>query len=357
MAKKYFILLSSIFYFSTIFAQNNTPTPKNIILMVGDGMGTAQLYAGYVAKKGNMNITTMPVSGFVKTNSANDIITDSGAAGSAMATGVKTNNGSISVDVNGIPQTTIVELAEKRGLATGLVVTCTLMDATPAAFVAHTKSRSNHEDIALDFIKHNLDVMIGGGLKNFIDRKDSLNLLDSLKKKGYTIEKHCVYNVEVENTKKLAALLADDDLMTYAEGRGDMLPKGTEVALEILSRNKKGFFAMIEGSQIDWACHKNDEAYLLGELKDFDDAVGKALEFAKNDGNTLIIVLADHETGGLSINGGNIEKGEVKTGFNRKQHSACMVPLFAYGPGAEIFSGFQDNTDIFKKCVKLLQLQ
>ena len=357
--RKYLVsALFVIFIIPVLFAGNpdgkkkKSAQPKNIILLIGDGMGTAQVYAGYTAKKGIMNITGMPVSGFSITYSANDYITDSGAGGTALSSGVKTNNGSIGVDANGQPVETILEMAEKRGLSTGLVSTSSITHATPASFIAHTANRSKYADIALDFLKTDIDVFIGGGYNNFARRADSLNLIDSLKARGYFIARS-LKDVNVKSTDRLAALLADEHMPQMSKGRGNMLPDATEMAIKILDKNDKGFFIMIEGSQVDWGGHANDSAYIVDEIIDFDNAVGKALEFAAKDGETLVIVTADHETGGYGIIGGSIATGHVQGAFLIKDHTAVMVPVFAYGPGSEIFTGVQQNTDIFKKCVKL----
>ncbi len=330
--------------------------PKNIILLIGDGMGTSQIYAGYTAKKTAMNITGMPVSGFSVTNSASDYITDSGAGGTALACGVKTNNFSIGVDTKGKPVTSILEMAEHQGLSTGLVATSTITHATPASFIAHTSDRSKYADIALDFLRTDIDVFIGGGYNHFARRSDSLHLLDSLKIRGYFIARD-LKEVDLPSTKKLAALLAAEHMPSMSKGRGDMLPNATEMALKILKLNKKGFFIMIEGSQIDWGGHDNDVKYVVDEMVDFDNAVGKALQFAAKDGKTLVIVTADHETGGFGITGGSLTTGDVQGAFLSKDHTATMVPVFAYGPGSEIFTGVQQNTDVFKKCVMLLGLK
>lgn len=327
--------------------------PKNIILMIGDGMGTAQVYAGYTAKKGIMNITGMPVTGFSVTFSASDYITDSGAGGTALSTGHKTKNYSIGVDTSGKPLETILEMAEKRGLSTGLISTSSITHATPASFIAHTSDRSKYADIAFDFLRTDIDVFIGGGYNNFAQRVDKLNLTDSLKARGYYVARN-LKDVDVKSTNRLAALLAPEHMPPMSKGRGNMLPDATEMALQILTRNENGFFIMIEGSQIDWGGHANDAAYVVDETVDFDNAVGKALKFAEKNGETLVIVTADHETGGFGITGGSVVAGEVQGGFLSKDHTATMVPVFAYGPGSEIFTGVQDNTDIFKKCVKLL---
>jgi alkaline phosphatase len=334
---------------------SKSSTPKNIILLIGDGMGTSQVYAGYTAKKGVMNTTGMPVTGFSITNSANNYITDSGAGGTALSAGVKTNNGSIGVDIDGKPVKTILEMAEDKGLSTGLVSTSAITHATPASFIAHTPNRSKYEDIAYDFLRTDIDVFIGGGYNHFARRADSLNLIDSLTARGYFIARD-LKDVDVPSTQRLAALLADEHMPSMIKGRGEMLSEATDMAIKMLKRNKKGFFIMIEGSMIDWAAHDNDAESIVKETVDFDNAVGKALQFAVKNGETLVIVTADHETGGLGINGGNLETGEIVAAFTSKDHTATMVPVFAYGPGSERFTGVQQNTGIFKKCVELLGL-
>lgn len=336
-------------------AKSKPKYPKNIILMIGDGMGTAQLYAGITALRDNTNVERCPVSGFVKTFSADDYITDSAAGATAFATGYKTNNGYLSVTPDGVSRETILEMAEKQGLSTGLVVTCAITHATPAAFIAHVNNRGSYEEIASQFLKTDIDVFIGGGWNHFTKRADGKNLADSLIKHNYLIAR-TLDDVANANTRKLAGLLADEHLPRYSEGRGDMLPVSTEKAIEILSGNKKGFFLMVEGSQIDWGGHANDLNYVVEEVVDFDKAIGKALDFAMKDGETLVIITADHETGGMAITGGNISQGKVEARFTYGDHSAVMVPLFAFGPGAGQFSGIQDNTDIFRKCVALQHL-
>jgi len=349
------VIIPALFAENPVEKKKNVPAgqPKNIILMIGDGMGTAQVYAGYTAKKGIMNITGMPVTGFSVTFSASDYITDSGAGGTALSTGHKTKNYSIGVDTSGKPLETILEMAKKRGLSTGLVSTSSITHATPASFIAHTSDRSKYADIAFDFLRTDIDVFIGGGYNNFALRVDKLNLTDSLKARGYYVARN-LKDVDVKSTNRLAALLAPEHMPPMSKGRGNMLPDATEMALQILTRNENGFFIMIEGSQIDWGGHANDAAYVVDETVDFDNAVGKALKFAEKNGETLVIVTADHETGGFGITGGSVVAGEVQGGFLSKDHTATMVPVFAYGPGSEIFTGVQDNTDIFKKCVKLL---
>ena len=323
--------------------------PKNIILMIGDGMGLAQSYAAYTAKNGNLILYEFPVTGFSKTSSSDNYITDSAAGGTAIACGVKTYNGAIGVNENGKPVKSILEYAEEKGLSTGLVATYEVTNATPASFIAHQPKRSMEPEIALDYLKTDVDVIIGGGKGYFQPH------FDALTNNGYQV-KLDLNEMQKVKSGKLAAFLAEKHLPTIEQKRGDMLPKSVKTALNILSHNKKGFFVMVEGSQIDGQSHSNNIKGEIAEAIDFDNAIKIALDFAKEDGNTLVIVTADHETGGLSLTGGSYESGEVKASFSTGGHTSVMVPVFAFGPGAKNFTGVYENTAIFIKMKSLLKL-
>jgi alkaline phosphatase len=326
--------------------------PKNIILLIGDGMGVTEVFAGLTANKGRLFLENLKHIGFSKTQSADNYITDSAAGGTAISAGIRTYNGAIAVDLEKKPVKTILEEAEEKGLATGLVSTSTITHATPASFIAHEPQRDMYEEIAADFLKTDIDVFIGGGKSHFTQRKDGRNLVEELKEKGYTYEED-LNKIKKVKKGKLAALTADGDAGRLSE-RGNMLPVSAQTAINILSNNEKGFFLMIEGSQIDWGGHANSTIYIVEEMLDFDQAIGKALQFAAKDGQTLVVVTADHETGGMAITGGSIKDGTVKANFPTKGHTAVMVPVFAYGPGAEEFLGIMKNTDIHDKMKKLL---
>jgi alkaline phosphatase len=321
---------------------------KNIILMIGDGMGVAQIYAGMTANYGHLNIERFQNIGFSKTYSASDYITDSGAGGTALSTGYKTYDSAIGVDKDTIPRKTILEYAEENQKATGLIATCAITHATPASFIAHQPSRKNLEEIAADFLKTDFDIIIGGGLNNFNQRKDQADLTQELRKKGYSI----VTSPDSMSTVKgsrIAGLLYPVHPPKYSEGRGDLLKQSALKAIEILNKDEEGFFLMIEGSQIDWGGHDNDIRYITDEMIDFDNTIGAVLDFAQDDGNTLVIVTADHESGGLGLNGGNIKRGEIIARFTTGDHTGVMVPVFAFGPGSESFRGIYENTEIFTK--------
>lgn len=329
--------------------------PQNIILMIGDGMSLPQIQAGLTANFGTLNLLEFKSVGFSKTHSASNYVTDSGAGATAISTGHKTFNGAIGVTPDSLPAKTILEYAEEKGLSTGLVSTSAITHATPASFIAHSTNRSDYEAIALDFLKTDIDVFIGGGRDHFTARKDNRNLAKELADKGYLVT-FSMDTIRRINEGKLAGLTAPQHNPGVIEGRDDMLSVSVNTALKILGKNRKGFFLMVEGSQIDWGAHANNTGYVAMEMIDFDKAIGNALTYAKNYGNTLVIVTADHETGGMVINNGSYIDGTVSALFATTNHTGLMVPVFAYGPGAELFQGFQQNTDLFKKMMKLLEL-
>ncbi|HAQ18735.1 MAG TPA: alkaline phosphatase [Prolixibacteraceae bacterium] len=320
--------------------------------MIGDGMGTSQIFAGLTANGGHLFLDNFKQVGFSKTQSSDNYITDSAAGGTALSAGQKTYNGAIAVNTDTVAIKTILEMAEEKGMSTGLVSTSAITHATPASYIAHQGSRGSYEDIAADFLKTDIDVFIGGGYKHFTERKDKRDLAGELKQKGYQVLRNMDEIAEVKSGK-LAGLTADEHNEVVPKRKMD-LPLSTKTALHILDQNEKGFFIMIEGSQIDWAGHQKNTGYIVREMLDFDQAIGKALEFAAKDRETLIIVTADHETGGFALAGGDMKTGMVKGAFTSGNHTGVMVPVFAYGPGAENFTGIMENTDIAKKIITLL---
>ncbi len=352
-------LLTTLFLISILsssYAQKKQQPVKNIILMIGDGMGVAQISAGLTANKGSLNLERCQFIGFHKNESTDRFVTDSGAGATAFAIGYKSYNGSIGVDGNKVPQVTILETAEKNRKATGLVATSSITHATPASFIAHQPSRQMVEEIAADFLKTDIDLFIGGGRKHFTTRADGKNLIDDLKKNNYQIA-NSIEEVEQIKSGKLAGFLADEEPVKISEGRGEQLLRSTLTSLKLLDQNKNGFFLMIEGSQIDWGGHANDTDYLVNEMLDFDKAIGAVLDFAEKDGNTLVIITADHETGGFALVGGNTTTGKVEGKFSSTGHTGVMIPVFAYGPGAEKFSGIYDNNKIYDKMMTAFEFK
>jgi alkaline phosphatase len=352
-----FIIVISILSLTACSNQKNkVPEIRNVVLMIGDGMGLSTVYAAMSASDHPLNFERCEYIGLQKTSSADHYVTDSSAGGTALATGEKTNNYMLGVDPDGKKLKSILEIAEEHGLSTGLVSTSSITHATPASFIAHVADRNSYEDIAMDFLKTDIDVFIGGGYNNFVKRKDNLNLADSLKARGYEVA--TTMNEILESTSlKLAGFTAPVHNPYRLKGRNDMLSQASEKALSILSKNPEGFFLMIEGSEIDFIAHVSVADTLIDETLDFDDAIGKVLDFAKEDGHTLVIITADHETGGVAIIGKEENTNNVNLVFATKDHSAVMVPVFAFGPGAELFTGIYQNTDIFKKMLKSFGFQ
>ncbi|MHA8064442.1 alkaline phosphatase [Aquirufa aurantiipilula] len=340
----------------TAFGQNSKKNyPKNIIFLIGDGMGVSQIYAGLTANKGHLALERIRNIGFHKNQASDNYVTDSAAGATAFSTGKKTYNGAIGVDATQTPQITLLELAEKKGLATGLVSTADITDATPAAFIAHQIKRNMHDEIAKDFLKTDVDIVVGGGRKSFDQRKDGQNILDSLKAKKYQIVESLA---EMNGIKqgKFVYLYAPGDPIKFSEGRGEVLLDAAKKSMELLSKNPKGFFVMIEGGQIDWGGHANDANYAITEMVDFNKSIAAALDFAEKDKETLVVITADHETGGMALLGGDMSTGEVKASFITKGHTGQMVPVFAFGPGSEAFQGIYQNTAIFDKMKAALRL-
>jgi alkaline phosphatase len=273
-----------------------------------------------------------------------------------MATGKKTYNGAIGMDINQKPLPTILELAELAKWATGILTTTHVTHATPACFYGHQPERRNvNEKLALDFLSTDIEVLMGGGWKYFQQRSDGRNLMEEAQNKGYFVVND-ITKVGEYRPEKMICLISSE-LPEKAGARADFLPIATSKAIEVLDYPSGGFFLVIEGGQIDWGGHNKDSEYIIQEMLDFDKAIAKALAFAEKDGETLVVVTADHETGGYSINGGDLKTGEVTGLFTSDYHTATMVPVFAYGPGAESFAGVYDNTEIFYKFKFLMGLK
>jgi alkaline phosphatase len=329
----------------------NGKKPKNIILMIGDGMGLTQITAGMYSNRNFTNLERCTASGLSKVQSANDLITDSAAGATAFSCGCKTNNGVLGLTKDLKRCQTILEKAHEHGLSTGLVVSCSLTHATPAAFVAHVQSRADMESIATFFPTAKVDLLIGGGLKYFSGRiTDQRNIFSELRDAGYelaTYKEQPLSALHPAADKPFAWFSAWEEPESVEKGR-TYLPLAAHIAPPFLKkRSDKGFFMMLEGSQIDWGCHNNDAKGTIAEMLDFDKAIGEILDFAKADGETLVVVTADHETGGMAIKeGSNLDSLEIA--FTTKKHTASLVPIFAFGPGAELFNGVHDNTDIYR---------
>tara|TARA_B100000902_G_C27217917_1_gene868027 strand:- start:231 stop:1322 length:1092 start_codon:yes stop_codon:yes gene_type:complete len=324
--------------------------PKNIILMIGDGMGLSQISAAMYQKDSPLAMEEAQHIGLIKTHSSSSIITDSAAGATAFSTGQKTYNGAINMSKDTIPLTPITTTLKNEKIKTGIIATSSVTHATPACFYGNQINRYGvNEALAKQFTNTNINVLMGGGEDYFNNRNDGQNLIDSLKKKNYIIIDSIIDEIPY-NTEKLINFCAPKEPKAKQNGRDNFLPLATKKALDVLNyNNNHGFFIMIEGSQIDWGGHDNNSEYIISETLDFDDAVKIVIDFAKKDRTTLVLITADHETGGYGIIGRNKSETQLETGFLNNDHTATMVPLFAFGPGANKFIGTYENTDLYYK--------
>ncbi|WP_068673529.1 alkaline phosphatase [Oceanobacillus sp. Castelsardo] len=404
---------------------------ENVIYMIPDGF-SSDYAANYRVFKGEDAIWDSHLKGMYTTNSANSDITDSAAAGTAMATGTKTNNGVIGLDTDGNKIESILEAAEKDGRSSGLVATSTVTHATPASFAAHVDDRNKETEIAKQFIESDVDVILGGGKNNFLPaseggKQEELNLLAQAEEQGFQLvetrdELTNVKDLNVEDGDRLLGLFADEALAPELH-RGDTnepsIAEMTEKAIDVLDEDKDGFFLVVEGSQIDWAGHANDSAWAMSDVAAFEEAVEKAIEFAKKDGKTLVVVGGDHDTGGMTTgaNGSmdlnadvlknvkatgdsmasqlNEERSNIRevveghtgltlseqqvqtiqdaedtalaintvisehasVGWTSTNHTGVDIPLYVYGPQSQKFVGFHDNTDLPKMIAETMKLK
>ena len=328
---------------------------KNIILLIGDGTALPQLYAGYTANHAALNIFKMKSIGLSKTSSYDSYVTDSAPGATALSSGVKTNNHYVGVDHTGAALKLLPLYLAKKNIKTGLVTCGDITDATPADFYAHQKDRGDSRAIISDLKNAPITILMGSGNESL----GNVKLLDDGSRKPfndavigelqpeYTIV-NSVDSVPSITTGKWIVVEKKAGL-SMLDGREDWLMKAFSKTLDILSKNKEGFFMMTEGAQIDYGGHDNNLSYVATEVADFDKVVGRALSFADSNGETLVIVTADHETGGLTLLEGDYSKGYISGRFSTTDHTAVPVTVFAYGPGSEKFCGVYENTELFNK--------
>ena len=362
----YALLFCMLFLFNCMNQKNykqSNSSPKNVIFLISDGAGLSQISSAYFYKQSSVNYSRFMHIGLMHTTSSDSDITDSAASATAFATGEKTYNGAIGVLEDFTPVKNILEMASKNGVRSGLVSTSSITHATPACFYAHVVNRYQEYEIATQLSKSDVDYFAGGGRKFFSSRQDGINVLDSLVSNDFTVNTIQLQTFEdIKNNSKQAFLLAEDGMQKIMGGRGSFLRDATLLGVKFLNQNKTPFFLMAEGAQIDWGGHANDADYLISELIDFDQTIGAVLDFAERDGETLVVVTSDHETGGFTLAGkpftnqyGEIDEdySTIVPSFSTGGHSATLIPVFAFGPGSEQFSGVYDNTEIFHKIQKL----
>jgi alkaline phosphatase len=377
--------------------------PTRVILIIGDGVGASYWTAASFAS-GSLAVEGLPVMGLIKTRSSDSKITDSAAAATAFSTGVRTYNGAIGVDPDSNSVTTVLEVAQSRGMATGLVATSSITHATPAAFASHVPDREMGWEIARQLAYADVDVILGGGRRFFdpTSRPDSLDLHSYVAARYSYVETAAeLANLQTDELHQLFGLFAEEHMPAEPQ-RSPTLPEMTRAALEVLDHDPEGFFLMVEGSQPDWRGHDHEPlSAVVAEMLDLDKAIGVATEYQSRHPETLIVVAADHETGGLAIQQAGSRRlltgaaaaadstaaqlAEVSSSADRELamladsttwymarlsrlmrrqaremvdssalvaryttdgHTAQMVPLFASGPGAEQFGGIKDNWKI-----------
>ena len=329
--------------------------PKKIIFLIGDGMGLSQVSSAIYYQNKPSSFERFPFIGLINTSSSSEKITDSAAGATAFSTGEKTYNQAIGVDRNAAPLSLITEQLKAQGLSNGLIATSSITHATPASFFAKVDRRKKEELIASQMHTSAIDFFAGGGLQFFNSRADGKNFLDSLAASNFSVDTTALRsNLTFDDKTRYAFLLAAKE-MPPAVNRGNFLPDATTSALKFLDQDKDGFFLMVEGSQIDWAGHDNNAEYLVSEMLDFDKTIGLALDFARKGGETLVLVTADHETGGFTLSASKSDYNSLSPTFSTGGHSATLIPVFAFGPGAERFAGVYQNTDIYHKIMSLLQ--
>lgn len=331
---------------------------RNIILMIGDGMGLEHISCALVLNHGKLNMTSMPVTGLSLTTSADNLITDSAAGGTALASGQKTANGHVGVTPDGLPLESLLEKASASGRLTGVVTTCRLNDATPAAFCCHEPDRDDAESIVADYLDCGVDYIAGGGLRYWRDRSDGRDIISEMAARGYEVALSPEALAAADRLPVLG-LLADLEL-PVALKRGDLYRDMVSHGLSLLSSSSSsassaassavsessasGFVMVLEGSCIDDWSHAGRLDLAMEELLDFDRTVGDVLEWAAADGHTLVVVTADHATGALTLRGGDLNEGRIEAVFGSDSHNGIAVPYFVYGPGSDRFGGVMENS-------------
>ena len=328
------------------FEVDGVKTPvKNVILLLGDGNGLAQISSALFSNGNQLNLTQLKNMGMVKTQAADDFTTDSAAGATAYATGEKTNNRALGVDPGGKVLQNLPDILDGYGISSGIITTDQLTGATPASFYAHHPERDDSDMIAAYLPKSKLDLFIGGGKSSFESE------MENLRTAGYTLAE----SLESIAGDRVGYFAAEGSLPKVQDGRGDYLLKSTCAALQFFEQKKSPFFLMVEAANIDSGGHSNSTSMIVTEMLDFDQVIGEALSFADAHPGTLVLITADHETGGVSIPQGDVASNTVELAYHSDDHTGIMVPIFAYGAHADEFRGVYENTEVFHKILELVK--
>lgn len=335
-------VFSEVYTPKFLYENKNIPV-KNVILLIGDGNGLSQISSSVLANKGQLTLTQLKNIGLIKTSSTDNFSTDSAAGASAFGTGKKTKNRFIGVNPDGKAIENLTEILTKNGFNTGIITTDEIVGATPSAFYAHQKDRGMEKEIAEDLSKSKLTFFAAGG-KSKVPNLPQFTIAqkpeDILKNKA----------------ERLAYYISDNGVPSVLKGRGNLLSELVENGLQFLKSKEKPFFIMIEAAQIDSGGHSNNTGTIVTEGIDFDRAITKAVQFADENPGTLIVITADHETGGFSIPHGDLKSSTIEGDFTTDDHSATLIPVFSYGPKSEIFTGVYENNEIFTKILQALKI-
>jgi len=333
-------------YTPTFISDEKKQLPKNIILLVADGMGLAHLHAGFTVNRGDLTIFKLRNTALSLTASFDSYITDSAPGATAFSSGEKTNNRSVGVDPMGRKLKLLPEYFASRNKKTAIITSGDLTDATPAAFYAHQSERTESLAILKDFLNSPVNILAGSGNTS----------IDSFLLKKQMDEVPVLHSIDLLQSVKTQKQIIADTMASKSvlKGRSNWLSKAFNKTVQALSEHKDGFMMMIEGAQVDYGGHANDLPYLVSEVLDFDQLVSAVLKFADDNKETLVIITADHETGGLTLIDGDIEKGYVSGHFSTTDHTGIPVPIFAYGPMSHLFNGIFQNTEIFHRIMLAL---
>lgn len=324
-------------------------TVRNVIFLIGDGMGLQQIVAAAYANRG-LTTLQMKYIGLQQNNALDAFTTDSAAGGSALATGEPHENRHISMRADSVACPSLSDFFHEHGRAVGVLTLGNVADATPAAFYGHSVERDNADELTRCLLDKRIDLLCGSGIREFERRKDGVDLVGELKKHYRFIRSTDGIDAEAE------PVICIDERMDDAaeEANLHLLADATRASIRQLDRRSdKGFFLMVEGAKIDYAGHARCLPGSVIEMLSFDLAVAEALRFADENGETLVVVTADHETGGLTLLDGDEQTGRIMGVYVTDDHTPAMLPVFAYGPGADRFTGTYRNTEI-ARCIKSL---
>ena len=338
--------------------------PSSVILIIGDGAGVGHWTLASFASA-DLAVRRMPVAGLVDTRGSNHEVTGSAAGATAISTGVRTFRGAVGVDPEGEPQETVLEAAHAMGWATGLVTTTFVADATPASFAAHVRSRYQAREIFRQMTELPVHVILGGGRRLFevARERDGADLWAALEDRYTFVESaDDLRSASEGDAETLLGLFAPVEMPPATE-RSPTLAQMTEAALRVLGRDPDGFFLMVENEGSDTYAHENlPREVIAAEMLGLDAALGVALEYQERNPGTLVVLAADHETGGVYLPGDVVQQAgsepvrpSMVFKYGVSSHTAALIPLFAAGPGAQRFGGLKHNDEVGRILLDLVR--